>query len=499
MEEEIKEEFGVTLNDSDGKPVTIKQIKDSYDTVHIITKILKDGMGGQGVVCYTENQKIVVKFALDSKQQLISREKNKAKFECNDIQFKSIVCKPFPDRIHIAFPMARLSDYSGYVMRFLDDMTKFAELVPTLGERIKTISEDGGHRRRFLLLSKLAALLAKLHAKGMVYCDLSPNNVFVTQNSELETQNVWLIDADNVFIPGEDSDNLVYTPRYAAPELFAGKPCSQNSDIYSFATLAFEMLSAIHPFAGEKATNWNDDDVEDWDASTNGKSDPPPAIDPQYSGKYPWVEDIEDDSNHTEAGLPRQNFLTDETFVLFNMTFCEEGRESPKTRPTASLWARAFAHSHALSICCPDCKMSFVYDGTQKVCPWCDKDLPKMLLLKDEKDRIIFAHELTDVEAESGEMFSIPEHIFAPFDIDSFFHTAISARTVNINGFGLEFKLTQNQIAERDFFISTNGNEEKIISRYILQIKQGDKYSIVCKDSKTEITRTLKICLTEGN
>ena len=497
FEKDKKEDIGVTLNDSDGKMLTIRQVKDSYDTTHIITKLL--GQGGQGIVCRTENPEIVVKFTLNHEGQLISREKNKLEFESNDAVFKSIVYKPFPDRIHLAYPMARLSDYSGYVMRLMGDMTSLSELVPTSEEGIKNLAKDGGHRRRFLLLSKLAALLAKIHANGMVYCDLSPNNVFITKDSELETQNVWLIDADNVFIPGEETDKLVYTPRYVARELLVQKSCSQNSDIYSYATLAFETLSAIHPFAGEKTTNWSDDSGDDWDVSMDNKNDSLPVIDSQYSGKYPWVEDIEDKSNHTKDGLPRQNFLTDEMFVLFNKSFCEEGRKVPKTRPTASLWARAFAHSYALSVRCPYCEMSFVYDGTQKDCPWCEKKLPKTLLLKDEKDRVVFAHELIHSDLECGDVFSLPEHLFAPFDIDSFYRTEIKVRTVNINGFGIEFKLAQNQIGEKSFFISINGMEEKIISRYILQIKNGEQYSIVCKDSKSGITRTLKIVLTEEN
>lgn len=488
------EEIGITLNDIDGKPVTIKQVKDSFDATHIITKTL--GQGGQGLVCLTENPEIVVKFAFDAKGQLISREKNKAEFEKNDAEFKSVVFKPFPDRIHLAHPIACLADYSGYVMRLMGDMMSFAALVPTSEEGIKKMAEDGGHRRRFLLLSKLATLLAKLHASGMVYCDLSPNNVFVTKNHNQKTQNVWLIDADNVFIPGEDTDNLVYTPRYAAPELFDKKPCSQNSDIYSFATLAFETLAALHPFAGEKATNWSDDG-DDWDAEPKSSVATQPAIAPQYSGKYPWVEDIEDDSNHTQAGLPRQNFLTDETFALFNMTFSEEGLKSPKIRPTASRWARAFAHSHAASVCCPDCKMSFVFDENQKKCPWCDENLPQIFLLKDESGKIAFAHELSISDSEND--FSLPEHIFVPFDIDSFSKSAILVRPVNQSGFGLEFKLEQARSNGMDFFISINGNEEKIVNRYILQLKNGENYSLVCKDSKSGKNRALKIVLTEEN
>lgn len=494
-EEEKIEEAGVTLNDSDGKSVTIRQVKDSFDTTHIITKAL--GQGGQGLVCLTENSEIVIKFALDSKGQLISRDKNKAEFQRNDNDFKAVLYKPFPDRIHIAFPMARLADYSGYVMRLMGDMTSFSDLVPVSEDGIKKMSEDGGHRRRFLLLAKLAAILAKLHGNGMVYCDLSPNNVFVTKDSKLETQNVWLIDADNVFIPGDNADKLVYTPRYAAPELFAGKACSLNSDVYSFATIAFESLAALHPFAGKKAANWEDDDGDDWDASTKNKTNTSFAIDPQYSGKYPWVEDIEDDSNHTQAGLPRQNFLTNETFALFNMTFSEQGRESPKSRPTASLWARAFAHSHAVSVSCPKCGMSFVYDGTYKKCPWCDKSLPQMLLLKDENNRIVFAHELNGSDSDNEKSIPLPEHIFAPFNIDSFYQTSLSAHpVVTIDGFGIEFQLERTETnSEKEFFLCINGNEEKIISRYILKFKKNEQYSLKCKDKKSGTTYSLKILL----
>ena len=492
VEREKIEEIGITLNDSEGNPVTIRQVKDSFDFTHIITKALKSG--GQGLVCWTDNSEIVVKFALDLKGQLISRERDKAEFKKNDAKFKSVVYKPFPDRIRLAHPIACLADYSGYVMRFMGDMTSFADLVPTTQLGIENMAKDGGHRRRFLLLSKLAALLTKLHANGMVYCDLSPNNVFVTENYEQNTQNVWLIDADNVFILGEDEDNLVYTPRYAAPELFDRKPCSQNSDIYSFATLAFETLAALHPFEGEKATNWTDCG-DDWDAESTAPDSTPPAIDPRYSGKYPWVEDTEDDSNHTQAGLPRQNFLTDETFALFNMTFSEKGRESPKTRPTVSLWARAFAHSHALSVQCPDCKMSFVFDETKKICPWCDQKLPQILLLKDESGKIVFAQELCASDSENE--FSLPEHIFLLFDIDSFFKSTILVRSLNQEDFGLELKLGQDRSNKMDFFICINGNEEKIVNRYILQLKNGENYSLVCKDSKSGKNRELKIVLTE--
>ncbi|MBR6124176.1 protein kinase, partial [Candidatus Saccharibacteria bacterium] len=285
----------------------------------------------------------------------------------------------------------------------------------------------------------------------MVYCDLSPRNICVTQDPQSSTQNVWLIDADNIFIPGEDEDKRVYTERYAAPELLSGTPCSQASDVYSFAVLAFESLA---------------------------------SIDSQYSGKLPRIEDFE--------GLPRQVFLSDETFDLFNKTFSESGRKNPKTRPTAMLWARAFAHSYMQSVRCLDCNKTFVYDA-QEQCPWCGKKLSPILVLKDEKGRKVFAHELVFCNQGYGEEFFLQEHIVAPFKIGSFFSKVMKIRTVNENGCGIEFRLVQENSVAREYYIIINGVEEKIQSAYILLPKEGEKYSLKCYDKECGTTRNLFI------
>lgn len=490
MEENKTEEIGVSVTESDGKSFILKQVRDSYDFTHIITKEL--GRGGQGMVCLTENPEVVVKFVLDTKGNVIGREKDKDRFEKNDAEIKSIIHKPFPPRIHLAYPVARLADYSGYVMRLMGDMTSFSELVPFDADGIKRMADDGGHRRRFLLLSKLAALLSRLHGSGMVYCDISPNNVFVTKNPSYPVQNVWLIDADNVFLPGEDADKLVYTPRYAAPELLGGKPCTQASDCYSFAVLAFESLAAIHPFRGKKTEE--DDSADDWDAESKEKDSEPEPF-PEYSGKIPWVEDVEDDSNHTDNGLPRQNFLTDETFRLFNETFSESGRTSPKKRPASPLWARAFAHSYAMSVQCSaeGCGMSFVHDENHAKCPWCGENVRPIFTLSCG-GKTVFAHEVNFRSYSEGEWFSLPEFLFLPFSIESCFKALLKVRTVERNGSGIEILVSQEAGSEHSFFIQTTGKtgktEEKISPRYTLFLQDGEQYTLRYHNSLTDCERT---------
>ena len=56
-------------------------------------------------------------------------------------------------------------------------------------------ADTGSTRRRLFALSKCASILARLHSAGLVYGDISPNNVFVGDGDSRE---VWLIDADNL-------------------------------------------------------------------------------------------------------------------------------------------------------------------------------------------------------------------------------------------------------------------------------------------------------------
>lgn len=495
--EDLEERLGVSVTESDGSTYVLRQVRDSFGYTHIITREL--GRGGQGMVCFTEDDDFVIKFALDANGNAISREKDSLLFKQNDTEIRNIVFKPFPDKLHLAYPIARLADYSGYVMRKMGDMTEYLSLVPYSTEDMMRMTTDGGHRRRFELLSKLAALLAKLHNSGFVYCDLSPRNVFVTRDPELDTQNVWLIDTDNVFMPGEDPDKFVYTQRYAAPELFSKKPCSQASDCYSFATLAFESLAAIHPFKGDKTEETGDEDA--WDADSKPASAPPEIL-PEYSGQVPWIEDAEDKSNHTDAGLPRQNFLTEETYRLFNATFCEEGRESPKSRPTAVLWARAFAHSYAQSIRCAekDCGMSFAYSDKQKKCPWCNSKLPPIFTLTRD-GQVVFAHEAVFTPDREGEWFALNEFLFGPFALETYFRPKLLARTVeNAEGRGIEFKIQKRPEERFSIFIQVGSHlETEITARYSLMFTRGARYALRYVDTEKGLDRTYALSVGAPN
>lgn len=461
--------------------ICIQSVLDSYKMEHEIKGKL--GVGGQGVVCKTGDSKIAIKFILED-GDFVSRTKNPEAFKKYNDAIRKLILKPFPEGIHLAFPMAPLKDYAGYCMRFMDDMVPFESLAP-----IKDFVVTGGHRRRLALLSKTAIQLAKLHAAGIVYCDISPRNVFVTENPNQRTQNVWFIDADNAFTPGEDKPCAVYTERYVAPELLAGRCCSQESDLYSFATMAFEYLFCIHPFEGDKATDWNsqddEDDEDDWDSEKK-------SVDNRYSGKYSWIEDPDDLSNHTNAGLTRDAIMDDEIFSLFHKTF-SEGKNNPNTRPTALLWARGLAHVEDKNVKCSNCGMSFTYKSGKGSCPWCqDKILgeKKNILVVRKGDKIVYARELVFSSEEKGEWLYIPERVFSPFEIDSNSRPILSVRTLYENGRGLEFKLEGNSRKET-IKLNTGCGEEVLLAYHILKLGKNTKFQLGYRNEKSGLLQNL--------
>ncbi len=392
-------------------------VEDEYLSEHRIAEQL--GEGGQGLVCATDNSLVVIKFITDSNGNLISKEKNKELFEKYNARFNNI--RLLPINTNVAKPIALLNDYAGYVMQFMEDMKPLSsiEIISNNGEipswlvgdstteklspaqqRLLAYCQNGGLRHRLEILGKTAKVLSQLHTQGLVYCDISPNNIFITKDIAFENPNVWFIDADNIFIASKDktSGNTVFTPKYVAPEVYTKKTtCSQESDIYAFALTAFEKIALVYPFSGE-LTN-SDDDWDDWDASTSPAdldSDFTDPMEKAFRGELNWIWEKGSD-NSTADGLPKDLVLTPELYKLFDQCF-SQGRTTYEARPSMLLFSKALLQARDLTIKCPNCEMSWYFTQQKATCPYCDNNVKKILLIKEieenEEDKLIFAHEM---------------------------------------------------------------------------------------------------------
>lgn len=380
--------------------------------------------GGQGVVYRTKDPDLAIKQPIDPTTGEVDLKSNMRSV------FRGVRSLPIPTDARIALPLTILRDEPGYVMRLLRGMQPFDSAFYMKGsekEELKSsdipswleglnpdqviplihYARTGSTKKRLMALCGCSAVLARLHANGLVYCDLSPNNVFV----DGRTDEVWLIDADNLRFEQRRGGATVYTPRFGAPEVVQGIDASREvSDVWSFAVLAFEMLTLNHPFIGNRVLD-PDGASGGWDCDEpSGVEDFEDLDEKAYAGLFPFIDDEEDDSNEApSAGLPRSIALTPMLRWMFQRTL-GNGRLEPYKRTPLALWSMAMAQAHDHSLVCPQCSMSYYAD--ENACPYCDAGKPKYVTLESD---------CWDVVVQQGEEdFSLPHRLLHPFDLQHY-------------------------------------------------------------------------------
>ena len=199
-------------------------------------------------------------------------------------------------------------------------------------------------------------MLARLHGLGIAHGDLSPRNVFVSGSSE--HSQVWLIDCDNLGYAVRDSSLQLFTPDYGAPEIMRGDAgISTYTDIWSFAVMAFQLCTLLHPFKSGARVD-GDSELEA----------------PALRGELPWIDHPEDDSNRATCGMPREMVCTRSLCVLFDRCF-REGVPRPEARPVMAEWAESLEAAAAMQVTCDPtsdgCGSTFLWNPALK-CPFCD-------------------------------------------------------------------------------------------------------------------------------
>ena len=107
------------------------------------------------------------------------------------------------------------------------------------------------------LLEPIARALDAVHAEGLLHRDIKPGNVFLAHRGGEITPK--LLDFGLAALrEAPEHDRLtregivVGTPHYVSPEAAEGKPLDARADVYSLAVVAYELVSGVLPFDGDR-------------------------------------------------------------------------------------------------------------------------------------------------------------------------------------------------------------------------------------------------------
>ncbi len=110
------------------------------------------------------------------------------------------------------------------------------------------------------ILRDCAQALAHAHQRGVVHGDFKPGNVFVTAE---ERAKVVDFGAAATMLDEHDNGSRICagTPAYASPQVLAGLTPEPRDDIFSFACVAYELLTGQHPFERRSSVQARDEDI----------------------------------------------------------------------------------------------------------------------------------------------------------------------------------------------------------------------------------------------
>jgi Tol biopolymer transport system component len=207
------------------------------------------GAGGMGEVYKARDAKLgrdvavkVLPEGLTANADFLSRFEREA---------RAVAALSHPNILSI-FDVGREEGLAFAVMELLD------------GETLRQRLSEGAlpTRKSLEYGAQIARGLAAAHEKGIVHRDLKPENVFLTADGRVKILDFGLakvaaLESDVTKSPTAvvvtEPGTVMGTVGYMSPEQVRGKPADQRSDIFSFGSILFEMLTGDRAFRGDSA------------------------------------------------------------------------------------------------------------------------------------------------------------------------------------------------------------------------------------------------------
>ncbi|MBR4445349.1 MAG: Stk1 family PASTA domain-containing Ser/Thr kinase [Solobacterium sp.] len=139
-----------------------------------------------------------------------------------------------------------VGDYKGHhyiVMEYVPGRT-LKNVIRSRGPLYKEEAVD--------IMRQLVSAVAEAHSKGIIHRDIKPQNVIVKADGTVKILDFGIATAKGSMALTQ-TNNVMGSVHYLAPELSQGKPASAQSDIYALGVVLYEMLSKEVPFKADAA------------------------------------------------------------------------------------------------------------------------------------------------------------------------------------------------------------------------------------------------------
>ncbi|MHA6298185.1 protein kinase domain-containing protein [Devosia sp. CAU 1758] len=244
------------------------------------------------------------------------------------------------NRVAIKFPSADLREDEGYLRRFAAEEwiarrissphVLAAAPVPAGRRTLYTVTEylEGQTLRQWMedhsappletvrgLIEQIGAGLLAFHRKDMIHQDLRPENVMLDPDGTARIIDFGAVRVAGVVeaMPRTDSDDILGTHQYAAPEYFAGLRGTEQSDLYTLGAIAYELITGDLPYGAAVAQGRRliyrpafsrRRDIPSWVDSALRK-----AVHPDPAKRYDAISAFLYDLRHPNPALPNFDHL----------------------------------------------------------------------------------------------------------------------------------------------------------------------------------------------
>jgi len=210
--------------------------------------VQKLGRGGMGEVYLAEDKQLGRKVAIKFLPREVATDERAKQRLLREAKTAATLDHP---NICAIYEVGQEGDHSFIVLQYIEG--------ETLARRLKRHLPD--LREALAIAAQVADALNEAHVRGIIHRDIKPENIMLTTRNQVKVLDFGLakvlrdssiIEADTasmLSIPGM----VMGTVPYMSPEQVRGEPLDCRSDIFSFGTVLYELLSGRRPFEAKSS------------------------------------------------------------------------------------------------------------------------------------------------------------------------------------------------------------------------------------------------------